>query len=145
MIHPVPFNKILAYFIPFAWQVFEVLYRSRVRIKGGCVSFFRGIVSLIEGTSEFELSPGIVLGVFRLVGLRKGDFWEVPGTPGGYFKEIAEYNHQNPLERPHAMILDRLPHASLYSAMHPLFAESFAFIAGQAGRATGRYALSGGA
>ncbi len=43
------------------------------------------------------------------------------------------------------MILDRLPHASLYSALHPLFAEGFAFIASQAGRATGRYTLAGGA
>jgi YhcH/YjgK/YiaL family protein len=43
------------------------------------------------------------------------------------------------------MILDRLPHASLYSTLHPLFAEGFAFIAGQAGRAPGRYALAGGA
>jgi len=43
------------------------------------------------------------------------------------------------------MILDRLPHASLYSALHPLFAEGFAFIAGQAGRAPGRYPLAGGA
>jgi YhcH/YjgK/YiaL family protein len=43
------------------------------------------------------------------------------------------------------MILDRLPHASLYSALNPLFAEGFAFIAAQAGYVPGRYPLSGGA
>ena len=43
------------------------------------------------------------------------------------------------------MILDRLSHASLYTSLNPLFAEGFAFIAAQAGRAPGRYPLSGGA
>jgi biofilm protein TabA len=43
------------------------------------------------------------------------------------------------------MILDRLPQTSLYTTMHPLFAEGFAFIASQAGRAPGRYPLNGGA
>lgn len=44
------------------------------------------------------------------------------------------------------MILDKLCNASLYTALHPLFAEGFRFISEQAATAAvGRYELSGGA
>ena len=38
----------------------------------GCASIFREIVSLIKSPAEFELSPGVVLGVFRFGGRNWG-------------------------------------------------------------------------
>jgi len=38
-------------------------------IQEGCASFFQVIVTAIESAAEFEVSPGIILGIFWLLGV----------------------------------------------------------------------------
>jgi hypothetical protein len=51
---------------PIQYSIEYIHLKINLGDPAGCASLFRGIVSLIKGPTEFEFSPGIILGILWL-------------------------------------------------------------------------------